>query len=29
MMVIKRGQRLSIQPVTKKEFDCVKTLASR
>jgi predicted RNA-binding protein with PUA-like domain len=29
MMVIKRGQRLSIQPVTKKEFDCVKSLASR
>ena len=23
MLVIKRGQRLSIQPVTKKEFDCV------
>jgi len=27
MLVIKRGQRLSIQPVTKKEFDCVRKLA--
>ncbi len=27
MLVIKKGQRLSIQPVTQKEFDCVRTLA--
>ncbi len=27
MMVIKKGQRLSIQPVTKKEFETVKAMA--
>lgn len=29
MLVIRKGQRLSIQPVTKKEFDCIKAMASR
>ena len=27
MLLLKRGQRLSIQPVTKKEFECIKRLA--
>ena len=29
MLVIRKGQRLSIQPVTKKEFDCIKAMAYR
>jgi predicted RNA-binding protein with PUA-like domain len=29
MLVIRKGQRLSIQPVTKKEFDCIKAMALR
>jgi predicted RNA-binding protein with PUA-like domain len=29
MLLIKRGQRLSIQPVTAKEFACIRKMASR
>lgn len=29
MLVLKKGQRLSIQPVTKKDFDCIVKMARR
>lgn len=29
MWVLKKGQRLSVMPVTKKEFDCIVSLTSR